>query len=255
MGRLFLVSLLFDFLQLWRVHFQFFYCFLVMKRALISDTIAYAFTQMPLSAATELARLGAEDESPNSPNRFPAVSTVYYLRTLDSSPEARKERRGRKGIHTTFTRPIKKLIVGYALYERTKFRSVTGDHLIRFSQQATNLRPSSSTITRIMKAWGMSSQKSVGRNSRQVDTAVWTDAMTILEDIRSRGLLPEQILVMDETGLWSNHVQRRTYHGRSRYAIRFFTSVYQFHYFTPLDYVWLFYSTPELLCRFSPIFC
>jgi hypothetical protein len=43
------------------------------------------------------------------------------------------------------------------------------------------------------------------------------DALSCIEEIRSYEFPPDQVLFMDETGLWSNVRQQSTYHFRNWY--------------------------------------
>jgi hypothetical protein len=59
---------------------------------------------------------------------------------------------------------------------------------------------------------GFSSQQAMTRSSRVTTEEVVDDAISALEEIRSYNFPPHRIICMDETGLWSNVTQPRTYH-------------------------------------------
>ncbi len=54
------------------------------------------------------------------------------------------------------------------------------------------------------------------------DLDVANEAVEFLLSLRARRLRPDQILFMDETGLWSNAVERRTYNFVNLYATLIF---------------------------------
>ena len=66
-----------------------------------------------------------------------------------------------------------------------------------------------------MNEYGFSSQKAMSRSSRMVTEEVVDGAISSIEEIRSYGFEPDQLLFMDETGLWSNVREPRTYHYRN----------------------------------------
>jgi hypothetical protein len=66
-----------------------------------------------------------------------------------------------------------------------------------------------------MNEFGFSSQKAMSRSSRMVTEEVVDAAISSLEEIRSYGFGSDQLLFMDETGLWSNVREPRTYHYRN----------------------------------------
>ena len=62
-----------------------------------------------------------------------------------------------------------------------------------------------------MSEYGLSYQMAMSRNSRMTSIEV-AASFDFLMDIRSMDLDPKDIIVMDETGLWSNVTRKRTYH-------------------------------------------
>ena len=61
-----------------------------------------------------------------------------------------------------------------------------------------------------MKRFGFSSQKTVSED-------VVEDALDAILELRSYEFSPDQLLFMDETGLWSNVAQPKTYHFANGY--------------------------------------
>jgi len=83
--------------------------------------------------------------------------------------------------------------------------------LLNFSKFYLGIVASNTTISGIMKNHGLSSQKSRERNSRMVSEEVVQAAIEAIEEIRGYEFPPHRILCMDETGVWSNAVNPRTY--------------------------------------------
>ena len=50
-----------------------------------------------------------------------------------------------------------------------------------------------------------------------LDLEVVEDALKTIVELREEGWAPRNILVMDETGIWSNFVSKWTYHFRNWY--------------------------------------
>lgn len=201
------------------------------KRPRIPDHIASAVSKLPKGVAHKIARTATDHTYAGQPRPFMSPSSVTRLFSEDSTPAARKQRRSRKGINVKFTADIRKLIVGFCIYQRSNFRPVSGHQMILFAKQACGVTVSNSSISNIMKEFGLASRVSTPRNSRQVDKNVWEDAVTALQEIRSYNLPPNQILVMDETGLWSNKVEPRTYNPKIQYVIVFFFKRSFFRFF------------------------
>jgi hypothetical protein len=107
------------------------------------------------------------------------------------------------------------LLVGFALSCRSSLEPVTLTTLSQFCQSHLSVTPSLPTLSRTMNEYGFSSEKSMSRSSRMVTEEVVEAAISSLEEIRSYGFEPDQLLFMDESGLWSNVREPRTYHYRN----------------------------------------
>lgn len=107
------------------------------------------------------------------------------------------------------------LLVGFALSCRSSLEPVSLETLKNFCEAHLPATPSLLTFSRIMTKHGFSSPKAMSRSSRMVTQEVVDNAISTIEEIRSYGFAPDQLLFMDETGLWSNVREPRTYHLRS----------------------------------------
>jgi len=126
------------------------------------------------------------------------------------------------------------LLLGFSLSVRSSLEPVTLHTLRQFCVSHFNVTPSIQTLSRLMIAAGFSSQKAMSRSSRMVTLEVVDAALSSIVEIRSYDLPPEQVLYMDETGLWSNVREPRTYNYRN--------------WFTALEFPHL--STFVLFCFF-----
>jgi hypothetical protein len=104
------------------------------------------------------------------------------------------------------------LMVGYAVDRRVNLLSVARDNIIDFAKDYLGINPRSQYISVLMKRNGLTLQKSRGRSVRMVSEEVVADAILVILEVRQYGFPPHRVLVMDETGLWSNVVQPHTYH-------------------------------------------
>lgn len=142
---------------------------------------------------------------------------VYAWLKEDLSPAAVAEKPESRGSHKLLGESLTSLLLGFAISQRSSSEPVTLDTLLQFCSTHFSVTPSRSTISRIMTGHGFTSQKAMSRSSRMVTTEVVDAALSSIEEIRSYGLPPDQVLFMDETGLWSNVRQRQTYHYRNWY--------------------------------------
>ena len=147
----------------------------------------------------------------------PSARTLRRRRSMDMSPEAVRERLSHRGRRVEWTFSKVKLILGFAVWRRLNYKAVSGNLIVKFTSTVFHKKMSLSKISDIMKKAGFSSQKTTLRNARQVSENVKKDAIETLKAIHDMNLDPRQILVMDETGVWSNTVAARTYNPSGRY--------------------------------------
>lgn len=146
-------------------------------------------------------------------------SQIYEWLQQDLSIDAQEHRAERRGSAPLLSQTQVSLLLGFACSLRSSLRPVFLNTLKQFCHSHLSKTPSLSTLSRIMTEHGFSSQKAMSRNSRMVDPMTLDDALSAIEEIRSYGYPPDQMLFMDETGLWSNVTAPRTYHFAGWYMI------------------------------------
>ena len=140
---------------------------------------------------------------------------IYAWLKKDLTEEAQEIREESRGGERVLTEAQEMLLVGFAICERDALQAVTQVKLSEFCESYLNETPSQSTISRIMARNGFSSQRSMTRASRLTTAEVVEDALSNIEDIRSYNFSPNRVIFMDETGLWSNVTQLKTYNFRN----------------------------------------
>ena len=133
----------------------------------------------------------------------------------DLSPAAVSQKPENRGAARLLSDDQEALLVGFALCTRSSLEPVTLTTLQQFYQSHLSVTPSLPTLSRTMNEYGFSSQKAMSRSSRMVTEEVVDGAISSIEEIRSYGFEPDQLLFMDESGLWSNVREPRTYHYRN----------------------------------------
>jgi transposase len=142
---------------------------------------------------------------------------IYRWLKEDFSPEAVGGRPERRGAKKSLSEDQRALLVGFAISTRSLMEPVTLTTLEHFCRCHFTVTPSIPTLSRMMTEFGFSSQKAMSRASRMVSLEVVDAALSTIEEIRSYDFAPDQLLFMDETGLWSNVRELRTYHFRNWY--------------------------------------
>lgn len=145
-------------------------------------------------------------------------SSIYSWRNQDLSVEAYEDGPETRGRHPVLSDDQESLLVGFACHTRSCLLPVDLEGLTRFCRSHLSETPSTSTLSRIMKKHGLSSQTTMERNSRMVSEDVVEEALATIEKIRDYDYPPNRILSMDESGLWSNVRQRQTYHFKNWYG-------------------------------------
>jgi hypothetical protein len=143
----------------------------------------------------------------------------------DISPSAEKERLSHRGAKTVLADDLIKLAIGYAVDPRLDLQAVDRERIIDFVHGFCGIKPQPQRVSEWLLAHGFSSQMSLARSSRMTDLDVANEAVDFLLELRARKLQPNQILVMDETGLWSNTVERLTYNFKNLSVIQTFLSL------------------------------
>lgn len=138
---------------------------------------------------------------------------------LDEEPELaeeeERERLAKRGAKQKLEADFKALLVGYAIHRRLSFRAVGAQDLIDFARGIFGKVILQQRVSEILNGYGFTSQLSMGRNSRMTDEKVAEDCVAFILELRQVRKSFWSLLVMDETGLWSNVVARLTYHFRN----------------------------------------
>ena len=137
---------------------------------------------------------------------------------MEAKREA-EERLSRRGRKSNFTDDFEKLLVGYAIDRRLHLYSVSAQDILDFSLGTFAISLRQQRVSEILIRHHFSSQLSVSRNSRMTDTKVADDCVAFILKLRQEMKSFDDVWVMDETGLWSNVVNRKTYHFVNLYAI------------------------------------
>ena len=145
----------------------------------------------------------------------PSSAQIKVWLKEDLSPGTVSQKPENRGAARLLSDDQEALLVGFALCTRSSLEPVTLATLQQFCQSHLSVTPSLPTLSRTMNEYGFSSQKAMSRSSRMVTEEVVDAALSSLEEIRSYEFEPDQLLFMDETGLWSNVREPRTYHYRN----------------------------------------
>lgn len=130
-----------------------------------------------------------------------------------------QERLSKRGRHRLLSEAQEWLGVGYAINRRVHLKAVSRENIRAFCHGYMDLELRPQFISELMQKYGLSLQTVLTRNSRMVDPQTAEDALLFLIDLKDEEWEASQILVMDETGLWSNATQRKTYHFKNLYEL------------------------------------
>ena len=152
----------------------------------------------------------------------PHVNTYLRWKREQLSPSEHQAHRSSQGRHRKLSELQEDLLIGYACDRRRALLAVTQADLIDFAKTHLNVTLSHATITEITQRAGFSSQKAMKRESRMTTQKVVDDSIAFLEEVRSYKYSLDRIIIMDETGLWSNVVAPRTLHFVNGYTTSIF---------------------------------
>lgn len=169
----------------------------------------------------------------NSVGNFssPHYTTINRWKNKDMSLSSQKERLKRCGRQSKWSEDQKKVVIGYAVDLRLESKAVSLETITNFTNYHLTPNMSETSILRLLKSYNFTSQKAMVRNSRLVSEEVVDDAIKFLLKVRDMNLEPDQLVFMDETGLWSNHTPSRTYNPKSRYEILILLKLTDFPFF------------------------
>jgi len=143
--------------------------------------------------------------------------TIYRWLTSDMSQEAIAERLSHRGRHALLSEAQEALLIGNVVDRRLNLLPVERSTVIDFSEAYLNKHLRPQYVSSVLAKYALSLQRTLPRASRMLDLEVVEDALKTIVDLREEGWAPRNILVMDETGIWSNTVSNRTYHFRNWY--------------------------------------
>lgn len=151
----------------------------------------------------------------------PSRATIYRWKKEALTEEEHMARLQQRGRPPKLTNEQNQLLCGFACSLRQSHETVSLQCLQDFCSTHFAVTLSSSALSKRMVKWGFSSQRAMKRESRMVSKKVVDDSIDLVTTVRGYDYPPNRILVMDETGLWSNVVAPYTYHFRDGYAITF----------------------------------
>jgi len=154
------------------------------------------------------ARLAAGGASNDSIRR--------WLET-DISDEAEKERLSHRGRKPGHSEDFRMICLGHGIKRRIALLSLSADHIIDFARGCFNVTLRQPYVSELLTSHGLTSQLAMARNSRMTDPKVADDCVEFILELRRAAKDFPGLIAMDETGLWSNVVQRRTYHFSHQY--------------------------------------
>ena len=143
---------------------------------------------------------------------------IFNWLKSDLSEAALEQHEERRGASPSLSEDETSLLVGFACFLRSSQKPVDSKILSQFCTSHLSTTPSQPTISRITQRFGFSSQKAMTRNSRMVSENVVEGALDAILELRSYEFSDDQLLFMDETGLWSNVTQPKTYHFANWYT-------------------------------------
>jgi hypothetical protein len=141
--------------------------------------------------------------------------TIYNWLHSNMSEEAISERLSHRGRHALLSEAQEALAVGNVIDHRLSLLPVERHTVIDFAAAYLNKNLRPQFVSAMLQKHGISLQQSLARGSRLVDLEVVDDALKIIVELRKEGWAPRNIVVMDETGIWSNTVPKKTYHFRN----------------------------------------
>lgn len=196
-------------------------------------------------------------------------SQIYRWLSLDLSEQAEENHQDRRGAPPLLNENQISLLVGFACFQRTSLKVLSGNTIQQFCTSHLGVTPSPATISRIMNEHGFSTQKSLTRNSRMVSELVVEAALDATMELRSYEFPPHRLLFMDETGVWSNVTAPRTYHFTHWYDAQhsfsfcpfgigydFCRATFYFHFSSPSAFLsspWTIFPIVEVNLRNNPV--
>lgn len=140
----------------------------------------------------------------------------------DLSPEQIGERASRGGRSRVISEDQEHLLIGYFIDMRLNLKSVSRADLIQFVESYFSITILPQRISEILERNDITLQTARQRCSRMVSEEVVEDSVKFIGEVRERNFPAFRIIVMDETGLWSNVQSPKTYSFQNWFAIPHF---------------------------------
>lgn len=156
--------------------------------------------------------------SATTPKPPPCEATYYQWKCDLFTKEQYTSNLSRRGRQPKLSDGQMMLLLGFSCHCRRLHRQVKQQTLIDFASTHLHTQLTPPWLTYHMKEHGFSSQQVLTRASRLTTQKVVDDALAFIKELRSYHYAPDCIISMDETGLWSNVSQPRTYHFRGEYV-------------------------------------
>jgi hypothetical protein len=156
--------------------------------------------------------------SATTPKPPPSESGYYSWKSNPITKTQHESNLSRRGRRQTLSHDQEILVFGFVCHCRRLHLVFKQQTLIDFASTHLDTKLTRTWVTHHMKENGFSSQRVLTRDSRLTTAKVVEDALNFIKELRGYHYDPDCIISMDETGLWSNVSQPRTYHFRGGYA-------------------------------------
>ena len=148
-------------------------------------------------------------------------ATIYRWLKANMSDSSIYKRLKNRGRHRKLSDDLEALAIGFVIDLRLNFVAVDRKKVQEFIGSFLKKKVSLEYITKLLRKYGITEQSGLGRNSRMISPEVVDDAINFITELREESWSPKNILVMDETGIWSNSVRNRTFHFSNWYDFYF----------------------------------
>lgn len=144
--------------------------------------------------------------------------SIHRWLNTDISDEAEEERLSRRGRKPGHSEDFRMVCLGFGISRRLEFLTLSGEHIIDFARGCFDVELRQQYVSELLTSYGITSQLAMSRNSRMTDPKVADESVEFILELRRGEKKFPRLMAMDETGLWSNVVERRTYHFRNQCA-------------------------------------
>jgi hypothetical protein len=139
-------------------------------------------------------------------------TTIYRWMNTDMSEKAMNSRLSHRGRKALLSDDMEALVIGFVVDRRLNLLAVHRDDILDFALSFLHKKLQPQYISNLLKKYHITLQTTLPRQGRMIDLEVVDDATQLITELRNEEWKPDEIIVMDETGAWSNTVQKNTYH-------------------------------------------